>query len=100
MRPISVCQSATAETFTFKPALNKVSKSLSAKRKGKTVVFKKLFNETKKLGEERDRRFLQDKISKRVKDYVTCTFQPNVHRHRSQSKDKLQSKTTGKFYDR
>lgn len=61
LRAVSVRKSITTQQFSFHPNLNKVTKSLSAKRKNKNPVHKKLYKEDRALKKERDRIYTQKK---------------------------------------
>ena len=62
-RALSVRKSRMNETFSFHPAINQVTKSLSSmRRRNKFNVHKKLYKEDRKKKAERDRVFYINKI--------------------------------------
>lgn len=86
------------DQFPFKPKINKISRSLSSKRKSKTYVFQKLYEEDKYKNDERDRIYIRNQMFQKLRDILQCTFRPNIKR--SKYLNKWNSKTTGDFYER
>lgn len=65
----------------------------------KHQVFSKLYNEDRTLKEERDKSFIENKFSNKIKEVLVCTFKPNLEDTKYWF-SKSNSQTTGSMYDR
>lgn len=62
-------------------------------------MHKKLYKEDRKMREERDRIYIENKLLSKIEDTLEWTFQPNVERY-SNDQFRTNSKLTGTFYER